>query len=276
MGLFNRKINHAVRVRENADIGAFFPYLSRTRAESIIYFSKQLDITNALNFINEKKRNGKNISLFNLIVTALAKVFEQRPMLNRFILGRRLYQRDLFDISYVIKKSLTDEGEEILTTIEFDKYMNLEAIAQKMNHIQDSVRNAKEENGLDRLLNFFGGLPRPLMRLVFAIVRFLDFRGMLPSVIRKELPFYCSIFISNLASIAVDAPFHHLYELGTTSIFLAIGKPYMSPVVTKEGTIEVHKVVNLNFTIDERICDGYYLSRSLDRFVKFMDHPEML
>lgn len=275
MAFKKRRINHAVRVNEKANITAFFPYLSRTRAESVIYFSRQLDITKATEFINEKKRNGKNISLFILIITAVAKTFEQRPLLNRFILGRHIYQRDIFDISYVIKRNLTDLGDELLATLEFAKGSTLEDIAAKMNHTHESMRKEKE-NGLDKLLVLFGSLPRPIMSLVFAIVRVLDFHGRLPAFIRKELPFYCSVFVSNLGSIGVDAPFHHLYELGTTSIFLAIGKAEMKPVVNDEGIVEVRKILTLNFTADERICDGYYFARSLDRFAKFIEHPDTL
>jgi len=275
MGLWNRKINHAKRVRERGSITAFFPYLSRTRAESVVYFSKQLDITNATEFLNEKKRNGQNLSLFILIVTAISRTFVQRPMLNRFILGRRLYQRELFDVSYVIKRSLTDLGDELLATVAIKDGSSLEEVAELMNRTQMEMKS-KTDNGLDKLLGVFGGLPRPLMQFAFAIVRWLDFHGCVPAFIRNELPFYCSVFISNLGSIGVDAPFHHLYELGTTSFFLAIGKPMLKPVVSKEGVIEIRKIVNLNLTVDERICDGYYLARSLDRFLKYLEHPEMI
>ncbi len=275
MAIAKRKINHATRVREKGSIAAFFPYLSRTRTESVIYFSRQLDVTNAIEFLNTKKRGGKTISLFILISAAIAKTFEQRPMLNRFILGRRLYQREVFDISYIIKKNLTDQGAEILTTVQIDKGSTLDDVAYIMNGDQKAMKSA-EENGLDSLMNIFGNLPRPIMRLLFAIVRWLDFHGRVPSFIRKELPFYCSVFISNLGSIGVDAPFHHLYELGTTSFFLAIGRPVLQTKVDKDGNIVVRKIVNLNITVDERICDGYYLARSLDRFLKFIEHPELI
>jgi len=275
MGLWNREINHATRVHERGSITAFFPYLSRSRAESVVYFTKQLDVTNATEFLNEKKRNGQNLSLFILIVTAISRTFAQRPMLNRFILGRRLYQRNVVDVSYVIKRSLTDLGDELLATVPIKEGSTLNDIAELMNKTQNDMKN-KTDNGLDKLMDIFGHLPRPLMQFAFLIVRRLDFHGCIPAFIRNELPFYCSVFISNLGSIGVDAPYHHLYELGTTSFFLAIGKPTMQPVVSKEGTIVVRKIVNLNFTVDERICDGYYLARSLDRFIKYLEHPETI
>ncbi|MHB1485090.1 MAG: 2-oxo acid dehydrogenase subunit E2 [Saccharofermentanales bacterium] len=275
MGFRKRKINHATRVYEKANISAFFPYLSRTRAESVIYFTKLIDITNATAFLNEKKKTGHSISLFTLILTAVAKTFEQRPMLNRFVLGRHIYQREIFDVSYVIKRNLTDLGDELLATIEFEKGSTLESFSAKMNAVHETKRK-EAENGLDKILQLFGSLPRPLMSFAFGIIRILDFYGRVPAFIRNELPFYCSVFVSNLGSINVDAPFHHLYELGTTSIFIAIGKPVMQPVVNDDGIIEIRRMLTINFTADERICDGYYFARSLDRFNKFMEHPDTL
>ncbi len=186
-----------------------------------------------------------------------------------------MYQREFFDVSYVIKKSMTDAGDELLATVPIEYGLSVEEVAAKMNQKQNGMKEASE-NGLDNLLRIFGSLPRPILSLCFAIVRRLDFHGRVPAFIRDELPFYCSVFISNLGSIGVDAPFHHLYELGTTSIFLAIGKSSMQPVVAKDGSIETRKIVNLNFTVDERICDGFYIARSFDRFIKYMENPETL
>jgi hypothetical protein len=270
-----RQINHATRVRQQPGITSFFPYLSRTRTESVVYFLRRLDVTDALDLIHKKKQEGTKLSIFTLLVTAGARTFEQRPILNRFVLGRRLYQRDLFDVSYVVKKSLSDDGEELLLTLPIDSGMKAVEVADLMTLRQDELRT-KEENGLDKLMGMFGRLPRPILRFLFSIVRLLDFHGILPAFIRNELPFYCSVFISNLGSIGVDAPFHHLYELGTTSIFLAFGKPYRETVVQRDGTVQVRKLMNLNFTVDERICDGYYLARSFDLFIRYMEHPETL
>ncbi len=270
-----RKINHAYRVRQQPGIASFFPYLSRSRAESVVYFTRKLDVTDAIDFINEKKKEGLKLSLFSLIVTAGARTVEQRPLVNRFVLGRRLYQREIFDVSYVVKKSMSDEGEELLLTLPVDPTMKAREVAAMMAAKQDEIRG-KQATGLDSLMDLFGKLPRPIMRLVFAIVRFLDFHGRLPAFIRDELPFYSTVFISNLGSIGVDAPYHHLYELGTTSIFLAFGKTYRDTVVSRDGSITVRKFMNMNFTADERICDGFYFARSFDLFIRYLEHPETL
>jgi len=266
----------ASRVKEKGSIFAFFPYLSKSRSESVIYFCKEIDITEASKYLKEKKRNGTPVSLFVFIVTAISKTFNERPLLNRFIRGQRIYQRNTFDVSYIVKQSKTDFGEELLATVEITPEMSPDEIALEMKHMQNNLIN-NPDNGLEKLMQFFSRFPRFILRIVFRTIKFLDYYGKVPVFIKKELPFYCSVFISNLGSIGVDAPFHHLYELGTTSFFLAIGKPELKPVVDqKTGEIRVRKMVNLNFTIDERICDGYYLAKSLDKFIKYVENPELL
>lgn len=266
----------AFRVKEKGSIFAFFPYLSKTRSESVIYFSKEIDITDATAFLKEKKKNKAPVSLFVFIVAAISRTFNDRPMLNRYIQGQKIYQRNFFDVSYVIKRNKTDSGEELLATVEITPDMSVDEISIKMKNAQENLIS-NSDNGLEKLMQFFSNFPGIMLRFVFRVIKFLDYYGRVPSFIRKELPFYCSVFISNLGSIGVDAPFHHLYELGTTSFFLAIGRPELKPVADpKTGEIKIKKMVNLNFTIDERICDGYYLARSLDRFIKYVENPDLL
>ena len=80
---------------------------------------------------------------------------------------------------------------------------------------------------------------------------------------------------ANLGSIGLPEGYHHLTNWGTTSIFIVIGKSGRMPffendqVVFKDG-------VRLNFTIDERIADGYYFSKSIAMLKLFLENPEYL
>ena len=71
--------------------------------------------------------------------------------------------------------------------------------------------------------------------------------------------------------------FHHLYEFGSTSVFCTIGKIYYKPyrdIYTDE--VVWKKTIDLNLTIDERICDGYYMIKSLQLFDAYIDNPALL
>jgi pyruvate/2-oxoglutarate dehydrogenase complex dihydrolipoamide acyltransferase (E2) component len=57
---------------------------------------------------------------------------------------------------------------------------------------------------------------------------------------------------------------------------MTIGVAEKVPAVASDGSIAVRDVVNIAFTIDERISDGYYFARSMKRFRYFLERPEEL
>ena len=85
-----------------------------------------------------------------------------------------------------------------------------------------------------------------------------------------------SAYVTNVGSIGIDAPFHHMYEWGTTSLFAALGKIQKDYMIDDKGNAKITDVVNINFTIDERIVDGIYMAKALDGFKKYMENPSLL
>jgi hypothetical protein len=61
---------------------------------------------------------------------------------------------------------------------------------------------------------------------------------------------------------------HHLYQWGHTSVFITIGG-LKRKRAKKDSTEKRSDKLEVGFTIDERIADGYYLVNSLN-------HPEQL
>ena len=77
-------------------------------------------------------------------------------------------------------------------------------------------------------------------------------------------------------SIGIDPIYHHLYDFGTTSVFLALGKKQRVQVVEPDGSVVVKRVVRVKFVLDERICDGQYYAESFRIFRRLLKKPEQL
>ena len=107
------------------------------------------------------------------------------------------------------------------------------------------------------------------------LVRWADNRGMLPKSLINASPFHTSVFVTNLKSIKTDAIIHHLYNFGTTTLFVAMGKEKEVPVV-ENGKLAVGKVMNLGINMDERGCDGFYFARSLKVWNDMFQNPSVL
>ncbi len=87
---------------------------------------------------------------------------------------------------------------------------------------------------------------------------------------------YASVYVSNLGSLGLDSVFHHLFEYGNTSNFIALGKIHKAPVVDENGELSVKDVVRIGYTLDDRISEGIYFVKAIELFKNFMQNPEIL
>ena len=65
--------------------------------------------------------------------------------------------------------------------------------------------------------------PGFMVKFLVWLIKVLDYLGVLPRAIKNVSPFHTTLFITDLGSLGIQSVYHHLYELGTTSIFLAFG-----------------------------------------------------
>lgn len=257
-------------------IGDIMPYIMRGRNESAVYYSKSYCVENIQQYIRDQRKKGVRITVFNIISAACLHTFLRRPHLNRFVAGRRLYQHNTFDILYVVKTSLTDDGIESVARVRFDGDDTLLNVKDKMAVSVDEIKGTTGKDD-DRFIGLIAKLPRFVKRFIVGVARVLDFHGLMPKALMELIPLYSSIFISHMGSIGGDAMFHHLYEFGTTSIFCTIGRIYLKPyrdIRTEE--VVWKKTIDLNITLDERICDGYYFIKSLELFDSLIDKPSLM
>ena len=139
--------------------------------------------------------------------------------------------------------------------------------------------DCKDEKKVDSSsdsMDFFNSMPRWLGKFIVWILTRLDLHGWIPSSIIETDPFYTSIVLSNLGSIKLKSGYHHLTNWGTCSLFCIIGEKSMRPVFHADGTYEMREMLDLGITIDERLADGYYYSKTIKLFKELMEHPELL
>ena len=118
--------------------------------------------------------------------------------------------------------------------------------------------------------------PRGLLKLVGAVARWLDRHGWMPKSVIATDPYYASAVLTNLGSIQLHSGYHHLTNWGTNSVFCAIGERKKRPFFDDQGNVEMRDSVDLGLTIDERIADGYYYSKTVRLLRKLLENPELL
>jgi pyruvate/2-oxoglutarate dehydrogenase complex dihydrolipoamide acyltransferase (E2) component len=84
------------------------------------------------------------------------------------------------------------------------------------------------------------------------------------------------MFITDLGSLGIQSIYHHLYEFGTTSIFVAFGAKGTEKMIDKDNNIEQKRFVNIKIVTDERTVDGQYYASAFKIFKRLLQHPERL
>lgn len=267
----------ATLVRDNDPLHFFMPYLYPNRADNEAFISEQVDLT-AVEAYLAKKNAGlttDKYTLMHVIAAALVRTITLRPKMNRFIKGHRLYQRNDLSLSFVVKKQFADEGKEALAFLKFGPETTMDSLHAAIMEEIHTCRSDVVDNstaGMDK----FTKLPRWLMRIAMQGLFLLDYYGRAPQSLVKADPNYATVLMSNLGSIKLNAGYHHLSNWGTCSIFLVIGKKHVAPVFNEDGTYEMRTVLELGITLDERLADGYYYSKSIQLFKHLLQHPELL
>jgi hypothetical protein len=174
-----------------------------------------------------------------------------------------------------VKKQLTDEGLETNVKITFSPFDTLQDVIEKVNREVEKARDMAG-NESDHEIDFFTKLPRSILTLVIWVFKALDYFGIAPSEMIRLDPLYTSVYVANLGSVGLDAPYHHLYEWGNASIFAVIGKLRKGLVVGEGGTPVVEDLLTMKYTFDDRISEGLYAAKAIDMFKQFVENPEVL
>ncbi|HMU38427.1 MAG TPA: 2-oxo acid dehydrogenase subunit E2 [Pseudomonadota bacterium] len=257
------------------------PYILRTRNESCVYFEQRLKLQKTLEYVRTlNERSGANpkhaVNVFHVLLAAAARVFAERPELNRFVLGRRIYQRKHIEFSFAVKKEFSDRGALTTTKLRFSGDESVAEVAQKTREAVAVGRSDKKSQA-DKEMSVLVWLPGFLLRAILWLQRTLDRFNVLPSALTASDPLYASLFFANLGSIGLDSAYHHLFEYGTVSFFAVLGTiGPMSFVEEETERLCVLPGVSIKYTFDERITDGYYCARSLELLKHYLENPDAL
>ncbi|MBP3890802.1 MAG: 2-oxo acid dehydrogenase subunit E2 [Solobacterium sp.] len=253
--------------------------LMPNRTDCEVYLNETIDVTELLKYLEKKNKDNpeQKTTVFHCFIAALTRMVKERPMMNRFIQGGRIYERYDISVAFVARRNFVDGSDEALLFYVPKETDTIDDIRDwVLNKVNITRKSEHATGGVDALLDTFAAMPRLLMMFLVWIIRCLDFWGINPDFITEGDPNYSTIFLSNLGSIKAPAVYHHLNNYGTNSFMTTIGVIHKEEMLMKDGTKEIRDVINIGVTIDERIGDGFYFVRSLNLIKYIFAHPELL
>ena len=271
----------ATLVRDLDSMHVFMPIMMPSRADNEAFIQELVDLSAVEAYLEKKNAQDPKYkyTFFQVILAALARTIEMRPRMNRFIIGDRYYDRDDITFSFIVKKEFSDHSDEAVMILKYEPTSEKAAIDMIHDKICDfvySVRSSNQKDGTTDILDTLAKAPMWLRRLIISLLRSLDEHGHMPKDLAREDPYNSTVFISNLGSIKLNAGYHHLSNWSTNSVFVVVGEKHMQPFYAADGTVTVKPALNLGLTLDERIADGYYYSKTVHLLKKFLAEPELL
>lgn len=253
------------------------PHIMKARTGSMVFFEERVEISELEKLIHTLRRESamKDLSLLQVIMAATVRLIALHPGVNRFIAGRKLYARNTISLSISIKKNMSLEGSETTVKTDFTPTDTLYDVWKKL-HAEFTANKTAAENGTDNVAKLLTYLPAFVMKFVVFVLWNLDKIGLMPKVINKVSPFHASAYVVDIGSIGIGSVYHHLYDFGTCSFFLSVGRKENTLKADKNGNPVTVKTMNIKVAVDERICDGFYFAKAFRDFRKLMRHPEQL
>ena len=253
------------------------PLMYPNRCDNEAFISERIDLTNINQYLAEKNANDPEYAynLFQVMVTAVLKTLTLRPKMNRFIANKTMYLRNEVSAAFTVKKIFSDNGAEALAQIRTKGTETLDEIHDEIFRQVSFCRSDKVDSGT-KSLNAVAAIPGFIAHFVGWCARFLDRHGWMPKAVTQGDPYYCSVVLTNLGSIKLHAGYHHLTNWGTCSVFCAIGEAKKRPFFDDDGTVHMKDSVDIGLTIDERLADGYYYSRTVALLKTLLENPWLL
>lgn len=280
MAEYKRRFGDRYDGRRIRTLDAFYrmiPFLMKSRIDSQNYFEDRIEISHTEAYLRRKRKSGEiNISMLHIMIAAMVRTISLRPALNRFIAGQNIYARNEILVSLAIKKELKAESPETTIKFMFEATDTLSLIAEKINSQIEENKKLETVNDADKTARLFMLCPGLLVKFLAFIIRFLDYFGKMPRFINKVSPMHTSFFITDLGSLGIQPIYHHLYDFGTTSLFIAFGMKVKEKVIDANNNIVDRKFINIKVVTDERTVDGHYYASAFKLFKTLIQHPERL
>jgi len=276
---FSYKYRHDGVLADTDYFQKFLPYLIRRRSEAMILMDVEIDMTKANEYM--KNYNADNtvesfkLTPFVLVLAACQRLGVEKPKMNRFISGKRIYDRNAIEICYVIKTRMEESGQEVVVKETFSQNDRLADVLLKVSKTKTKSR-VKDAGSIDKAMKTLAKMPRFIISSTFCFLRILNWFNILPKSIMKSDALYSSAFITNVGSLGSMAPYHHLFDMGTTSVFIAMGMVRKINCLADDGSVFKKDVLDIRFSIDDRIADGFYYVRAIDLFKKYLENPELM
>ena len=270
-----KKVKEGRYLKSLSPMSKVAPYIMVTRNDALNYIEDSFDCENAEDYIFRKRSEGlKGFGMMHLLVAAYIRTVSQRPGINRFIRGQKIYARNCIEIMITIKREMKLNSPDTVLKMVFKPDATADDVYNTMTEMINNARNTDSDfDDTAKILNYIPGV---FLKFAVWFLNLLDYFGLLPRKLTLLSPFHGSFAITSMASLGIPPIYHHLYNFGNIPVFISFGPKKSVNELHLDGTVKVKRLVDYKCVTDERICDGFYFASALKYMRELYLHPEAL
>ena len=268
---------NAKRVKNVPGMAQIMIDLKPNRCDSFVYSQVDVDMTELMKYIEKKKKEGSEITVFHAFVTALGKVIYNRKKMNWFVSNRHIFEHNDVVISFVAKVAFEDKAEEMMIMVPIKEDDNIDTISKFIKDKVNGIRHSKvKKEGANDAIDVLGKLPNIIRIPVVGLLKFMDKKGILPASLCKDNLYYSSTIVSNIGSLKTNSIHHNITNFGTCSSLITMGEIKNKEIIDKDGKKEIRKICDWGVALDERVADGFYFIKSMEYLQYIFNNPKLL
>lgn len=266
------------KLRTINPMNKFMPYIMPQRSDACNTYADMFDVTKTDKFCRQKVREGKtNFGFLHIMLAAYIRAVSQRPGINRFVSGQKIFARKDIQIVMTIKKTLSIDSPDTCIKVRFNPDDTVDEVYEKFNAVVTRIQNQPEDKtSFDKLNKVLSLIPGLLCRWTVKFLNFLDYFGLLPKSLLWLSPFHGSMIITSMGSLGIRPIYHHIYNFGNLPVFIAYGGRRSVVQCDSEGKASTKKYIEMKVVTDERICDGFYYASAFKIIKRCVENPELL
>lgn len=252
------------------------PYIMVERCDAQNFFNDKFEITKVEEYVREKRAQGlKNFGIMHVILAAYVRMLSQKPYVNRFLSGQRVYARNSIQINMAVKQELVASETNTVIKVFLEPTDTAEDVYNKFTKTYEDAFAGGENDfdGTARIINYIPGI---IKKFAVWFLKLLDYFGLLPKALLNVSPFHGSMFITSMGSLGIPPIYHHLYNFGNVPVFIAFGAKRHAYEMNEDGEVLKKKYIDYTVVTDERICDGFSYASAFKTFRRYLSTPKLL
>lgn len=239
-----------------------------------VFGSLEIDVTESIRFVEQKRAEGVPITLTHMVVGALGRCLgDEVRDLNCYVQWGHVRPRK----DVVVATAVSLEGKAVsFVKVQRAHQRAITEIARDLDSRVKRTRAGEEDQAAAKR-TMLANVPWPFRRWLFQILRFLVHElGLKLPIKGLSTDMFGSVMLTNVGSLGLSYAYTALMPASNLSFVVSIGKVERKPIVDENDQIIIRSMMPFGAVFDHRVCDGAQIGKLHQGLKRYLQNPELM